>query len=985
MATFIPGITDYIPQVQPWQPDLGFYQEALQRKQSQYDAAYNKVSSLYGSLLNSPMLRDADIKRRDEFFKAIDNDIKRISTLDLSLEQNQDAAMELFRPFYEDENIVADMALTRKFNQQRQKGESYKNCTDQKKCNGMYWNGGMEYLNYWAEEFKSSSDEEALKFRSPEYVPAFNVSKELIDMAFKNKLTITSVNNRGGFLVTESNGRQSYLPLTDIFKTYMKDNAGVMKYFQAQGYLSRKRYADENAYKFQGDKNLAEQEYISKILAENKKGIDERNKKAEDNNQYIQAKAGAITNDIQKNGTTANSDLVKELEALKTEMQQSQVVVDQTKAAKDLYNGIENISGDINELRNRADAIMGNALFENDIRTSAKAYADATYTEKKQVNPYVLENVKFGHQMALSTTKFKQQLALNKIKFDQDKEKIYLNALSQVEVWKAKNGASSQFKVQGPENLNTFEELTTEENKSTSTGVGDVDARKETLKQFQEHYEKSSKANANLLERSIMYLQNEATRSDDRGRAAKLELKKILGNNYDIKSNTFKDSKGMSVSGIQSFMNPNAIDKSANTALSVLKGNPLYKSFYDKTISPIETQVRDEKEVQNTYLNNFRTSNNNIRNWAKSSASFDEDERKDFDFLFNNNGLLKSREKYIQEYNAKFNSDDGDDAYDDAFEKYESVYKNGALGGTGGPKIVVTSAGLPGAPDFAVGTTGKTGTGGKAEFSGLFSGSTSSLGIISFKRNAENAGRAKAVFGNDITKKDYEDLDDDEDAFNIFKAISNDLQKGGFKPRDKHIPTGQVYYRGVGANDPNLVAVTIKPDADYLSKFLITKKNPSGILSQKQYEQALNGVTVFMDKDKANDNMFYNMSKQGRYEVIASGGGTIPINIPGTSDITIRKENGKNIARGFIYQNYVDDQGNLRTNELNASDITNFSSDLDTYIHGLKYALSTLQAQNEAVLKNHQKTQLIYDVNQLGNQQGQNFTNQVSNNFNLGQ
>ena len=39
MATYIQGLTDYIPQIQPFQPDLNFYGNVMQAKQTKYDAA----------------------------------------------------------------------------------------------------------------------------------------------------------------------------------------------------------------------------------------------------------------------------------------------------------------------------------------------------------------------------------------------------------------------------------------------------------------------------------------------------------------------------------------------------------------------------------------------------------------------------------------------------------------------------------------------------------------------------------------------------------------------------------------------------------------------------------------------------------------------------------------------------------------------------------------------------------------------------------
>ena len=43
MATYIPGITDYIPQIQQFRPDYNFYGNILQSKQGQFDANHKQL------------------------------------------------------------------------------------------------------------------------------------------------------------------------------------------------------------------------------------------------------------------------------------------------------------------------------------------------------------------------------------------------------------------------------------------------------------------------------------------------------------------------------------------------------------------------------------------------------------------------------------------------------------------------------------------------------------------------------------------------------------------------------------------------------------------------------------------------------------------------------------------------------------------------------------------------------------------------------
>ena len=113
MATYIPGVTDYIPQIQPFEPDYNFYQQALTFRQSKHDAAREQLSTLYGSLLNSDLTRDDNIQSRDNFFKTIEQDIKKMSGMDLSKSQNTHAATSIFNQMLDNKNIVKDMNWTK--------------------------------------------------------------------------------------------------------------------------------------------------------------------------------------------------------------------------------------------------------------------------------------------------------------------------------------------------------------------------------------------------------------------------------------------------------------------------------------------------------------------------------------------------------------------------------------------------------------------------------------------------------------------------------------------------------------------------------------------------------------------------------------------------------------------------------------------------------------------------------------------------------
>ena len=130
MATYLQGVQDYIPQIQPAQPDFNFYNTVLATKQSQYDTNFKKLNKLYGQIYYADLTREGNVEKREKLVKDIDFNLKRIAGMDLSLEQNMTQATQLFKPFYEDKVLVKDMAWTKNYMNQRSRAEGMKNSSN---------------------------------------------------------------------------------------------------------------------------------------------------------------------------------------------------------------------------------------------------------------------------------------------------------------------------------------------------------------------------------------------------------------------------------------------------------------------------------------------------------------------------------------------------------------------------------------------------------------------------------------------------------------------------------------------------------------------------------------------------------------------------------------------------------------------------------------------------------------------------------------
>jgi hypothetical protein len=265
MATYIPNITDTFPDIQPFKPDYDFLMNALQYKQSQYNAGFSQVNDVYSSILNSDLTRPVNQQRRAEFLKAAEDNIKKISSLDLSLPQNVQLASNVFKPFYEDNNIVYDMMYTKKAKQALSEGESYKNCLSDD-CKGKYSDVSMQAINYKLKEFQSSDDENARKVSAPEYVPYVNIFTEA-EKILGEKFTNISIDEKsGGYMVTTKNGPKAFNVILQQLSSTLGVDPRVKKYAQTQAYVNVMNDVLPLANtKYNGDINQAKAEYFPTI------------------------------------------------------------------------------------------------------------------------------------------------------------------------------------------------------------------------------------------------------------------------------------------------------------------------------------------------------------------------------------------------------------------------------------------------------------------------------------------------------------------------------------------------------------------------------------------------------------------------------------------------------------------------------------------------------------------------------------------------
>jgi hypothetical protein len=282
MATYLQGVTDYIPDYQPFQPDLNFYANLMQTKQTQYDTNWNQLNNLYGQLYGADLTHDMNIKKKDELLKQIDFNLKRVSGLDLSLEQNTNQAMQVFRPFYEDKYLMKDMAWTKNWKNTYGEAQSLQNATDPTQSS-KYWNEGIKGLEYRRQMFKDATLDETLNMGNARYTPKVDVVKEYMDFAKKYDIGMVTQTPEGLYLVRKKNGEQLLPGLQQIFQAQYANRPEIQDFYREAAFVERMDYTYQNAEKFGGNKLEAEKDYIKQKYTWLKTITAQADAKAKDN------------------------------------------------------------------------------------------------------------------------------------------------------------------------------------------------------------------------------------------------------------------------------------------------------------------------------------------------------------------------------------------------------------------------------------------------------------------------------------------------------------------------------------------------------------------------------------------------------------------------------------------------------------------------------------------------------------------------------
>jgi Tfp pilus assembly major pilin PilA len=407
MGTYLQGVQSIIPSLQPADNGLNVVANLLQLKQSQYDSNYKSLNKLYGQYYYADLTRKDNIEKRDNTVKQIDFDLKRIAGLDLSLEQNVTQAMQVFKPFYEDTALMKDMAWTKNFSMQLGEAEGLSKSMDVDRRK-LYWEEGVQALQYKRKEFMDASAGEAMSFENPIYTPYVNVQTKSAEIFKDSGISMDITDTDGKYIIRQKNGDILTEPLSKLLQSQLSADPGVRAVYDTKAYVNRKQWTAAHAQEYGGEKQ-AEMKYLEDAYGKMKKATEERHADYQDSSKAYDAKIEDIKKQINAKG--GDPILEKQLRQYESNKQINDGILTDLSKQVEQFNGAYSSSGntstgfknpysDINSLRYVVDSSMANDFFADDVMTAAKDLSKREMVRDIKADPFAIIEMRHANRMA---------------------------------------------------------------------------------------------------------------------------------------------------------------------------------------------------------------------------------------------------------------------------------------------------------------------------------------------------------------------------------------------------------------------------------------------------------------------------------------------------------------------------------------------------------------------------------------------------------
>ena len=956
MANYIQGAPqDYIPQIQNFKPDLNFYSNVLQTKQSQYDSAYHQINKAYGTLLQAPMLGEDNIARRDKFFKDMEGDVKKISKLDLSQESNVNAAMQAFAPIYNDKDMVNDMVVTKRYQNNLQIGENLKSCIDPDKCGGSYWDVGMAQQQYWAKDFKNATRQERLSMQPPDFAAKIDVEGKMAKFAKELNLDVVSEQTNGQWIIKQKNGSLIEKPLHNALMAKFGNDPEIQKMYRAQAFVERKS-AVESMIPEYGNADAAESAYLGSKYAELTKRALNRDMQQKEQVSSIDNRSKIKEKQIKTYGIVdPNSSMAVQWAAIQAAKQNAEEASKVTERGVDLIKAP--LSGDKKALAMKVDNLLADDYLHAAVHQGAHNWAESHASITREADSYGVAG--YNHQLRMSEQeanhKFEWEKMFAKNKLDIDRDNAKYNR----------------------DNQSVNANITASNSGGAGTSTHEFSTRDSNQAKVMEKIRENNHQAAEYTSKTLNKFVNTINNSDntDSVTYAKKAFKQITGMDWEkanTSEKTFDVEEFSNKASVKNFLAAKSVVDSyrkdfgvGQTTVGDGSNRATGQDPFVSSIDDLEGRMKKTQDVISAVQTLNNKNDKAILSAFQTDASLNEDLKAVLPMAFKD-GKMVSEGQFVKSYGDTYaaaggTTTDAIDAYQAVKDKYSEYEKASThvRHYSQDPNVSQGSGGLTTKP---------------LQLTADLRHNNEGTQVLSGMNQDLNEGNvAKIVFGtaDEVNDKAYGKLEDDPNAKLAFQTFYNKVlskEIGG----GKQSPVADVKYMGIAANNPNMVAYQVTLPQEFLhSHEIVGSKETPGI----GREGLPNTITMYVPANKTK-NPIYEKTKTSDEDIILNAKGPEGItisNYPTAGKVNIvKKTDGSGYKIGGSY-NFVNDKGEMDS-------FTQDSPDLPAYLNAktvVEQMTYQLAQRNDAI---HKKLMEVHQNNPK-NERGQAALEKIKTQF----
>ena len=406
MASYIDNIfiNARTQDVQAYTPDWNFLNQGQQVLSATQKRNFADFAQRYNSIIDGDLTRQDNIDLRDTYKVQANEFVKQVSGADLTDPRNVKAAGAVFTPLVDNKMYIRDIVNTRAVKDAYAKTQSYAKSLNPAERD-LYNEDSLKQLNYFLQDFKNASPEEALGMQAPAYTPGINLEKMALNFFNRQQYDVEIEQNTGQWLIKTKGGKLVEGNLAAGLLSEFYGDPLVRQNIVLENQMQKRDFVESNLMNYNGNKNAAEaafyqQKYSGRlnfVEAEGKKVVDQINGEVEVGNAVMKQLAKGENSD---NTPMSDEPLsyreqlerrIQELSGLNEQIKQenNQTIAASTTKSKASAPYTINIDGK-SYTPEQLDAIA----FQSKVGTIANRLAMSRFSQTTAANPYAMEQWK---------------------------------------------------------------------------------------------------------------------------------------------------------------------------------------------------------------------------------------------------------------------------------------------------------------------------------------------------------------------------------------------------------------------------------------------------------------------------------------------------------------------------------------------------------------------------------------------------------------